>query len=281
MAKERRISEAVPPQYLDVELNGGMTVAKYAARFELGLTTTVRSALFASRAAAQVLIKRPTQTPTVTFPRNKVLRTPDLNSDTLKMSIPAMRIICGRFVEKYSNSAELDIAELLPDNYLPSCIRGTVQLYAASPPVNMVWQLDYNSDETLAEPEIQLRPCGPTRTTVARPILKFQLTRKDGATLEVRVPDKLKAVWIDGAPVREEEVVMTDGCSLMSPAVSSAFAPGRPFDRLTNRADSCVHHKAMSILAEKLAASRRSSDLKPVIPAVAQGRIGSGKGAQL
>jgi hypothetical protein len=34
---------------------------------------------------------------------------------------------------------------------------------AASPPVNMVWQLDYNSDETLAEPEIQLRPCGPTR----------------------------------------------------------------------------------------------------------------------
>lgn len=203
-----------------------MTVAKYAARFELGLTTTARCALFASRVTAQVLMRWPTppQTPTVTFPRDKVLRTPDLNSDSLKMSIPAMRIICGRFVEKYSsNSAEVDIAELLPENYLPSCIRGTVQLYAASPPVNMVWQLDYDSDETSAEPKIQLRPCGATRKTVARPILKFQLTRKDGVTLEVRVPDKLKAVWIDGAPVREEEVVMTDGCSLMSPAVSSAF----------------------------------------------------------
>lgn len=165
---------------------------------------TFSSPRFSSPCA--VLMKWPTQTPTVTFPRNKVLRTPDLNSDSLKMSVPAMPIICGRFVEKYSDPAELDIAELLPDHYLPSCIRGTVQLYAASPPVKMVWQLDYNSDETLAEPEIQLRPCGPTGKMVARPILKFQLTRKDATTLEVRVPDKLKAVWVDGAPVREEEV---------------------------------------------------------------------------
>ncbi|GAA5871320.1 hypothetical protein JCM3774_000909 [Rhodotorula dairenensis] len=219
-------------KYLDVELNGGMSVAKYAARFELGLTTT---------------------TPTVTFPRHKVLRTPDLNSDSLKLSIPAMRVIRDRFVEKYSGSPDVDITEVLPDTYLPSCIRGTVQLHSGSPPINMVWQLDYAADETSTEARIELRPCGTARKTVARPILKFQLTRKDGTTLEVRVPDKLKAVWIDGDPVREEEVVMTDGCSLMSPA-------------------------AMSVLAEKLAASRRSADLKPPIPTVAQGRIGPGKG---
>lgn len=213
------------PQYLDVELNGGMTVAKYAARFELGLTTTVRSTLAARALIANRLTFLPGQTPTVTFPRNIVLGTPDLNSDSLKMSIPAMRVIRNRLIERYSDSPDVDIATSLPGTYLPSCIRRTVQLHSGSPPVNMVWRLDYASDETSTEPRIELRPCGTARKTVARPIFKFQLTRKDGTTLEVRVPDKLKAVWTDGAPVREgEEVVMTDGCSFMSPAVSSVYS---------------------------------------------------------
>jgi len=72
-----------------------MSVAKYAARFELGLTTT---------------------TPTVTFARNEVLRTPDLNSASLMISEAAMRAVCDEFWRKRPGQA----GELLPGLYLPS-----------------------------------------------------------------------------------------------------------------------------------------------------------------
>ena len=72
-----------------------MSVAKYAARFELGLTTT---------------------TPTVTFRRDQVLRTPDLNAESLSVSLGAMRAVCDEFRKRRPGEAR----ELLPGSYLPS-----------------------------------------------------------------------------------------------------------------------------------------------------------------
>lgn len=71
-----------------------MTVAKWVARFELGLTTT---------------------TPTVTFARNQVFRTPDLLSDTLTISYEAMRQIMMLF-----RANPVDWAECAPEDYVPS-----------------------------------------------------------------------------------------------------------------------------------------------------------------
>ncbi|GAA6051086.1 hypothetical protein JCM3770_004705 [Rhodotorula araucariae] len=230
-------------RYLQVELNGSMSVAKYAARFELGLTTT---------------------TPTVTFRRDQVLRTPDLNSDTLKISVAAMQAVCDQFRQKRPAHAKM----LLPGSYVPSCIRGTVQQYPGSPPVSMVWQIDHSTLPTprpsstsssagAASPPgffIQLRPFASEPSTPGRPVVRFSLEEKDGQKVSVVAPEGLRIDWKDGlAPVRAEEVVMTDGCSLMSLA-------------------------AMRELADKYAASRRENELKPTVPCVAQGRIGPGKG---
>ncbi|BGP32944.1 hypothetical protein JCM10296v2_004730 [Rhodotorula toruloides] len=213
--------------YLDVELNGSMSVAKYAARFELGLTTT---------------------TPTVIFRRDQVFRTPDITSDTLKLSFSAMTAICDGFRSKMP----LDAQRLLPAPYIPSCIRGSVKPYAGAPSVEMVWQLDYSTiDSPSSDPFIQLRPFEQGRT---RPILKFQLVDKDGSVYSCVGPRSLKPIWIEGPPVKKEEVVMTDGCSLISMG-------------------------AMRVVAKKLAASgREAKNSAAAMPTVAQGRIGPGKG---
>ncbi|GJN91292.1 hypothetical protein Rhopal_004311-T1 [Rhodotorula paludigena] len=214
-------------RYLEVELNGSMSVAKYAARFELGLTTT---------------------TPTVTFPRINVLRTPDLTSDTLKVSVAAMRAICDELRRKKPVLA----AELLPGSYLPSCIRGTVQQYPASEAIDMVWQLDYTTVRT-TDSFIQLRPFAAEPSKPARPLLKFSLEAKDGEKVRWQGPTGVEMLWVEGDTIKKDEVVMTDGCSLMS-------------------------FGAMKIVADKYASSRRDAELQSAIPAVAQGRIGPGKG---
>lgn len=46
---DRLTKKNLNDQYLDARLNPRMSVAKYCARFELGLTTTVRSSLVYSR----------------------------------------------------------------------------------------------------------------------------------------------------------------------------------------------------------------------------------------
>ncbi|GAA6052001.1 hypothetical protein NBRC10513_002612 [Rhodotorula toruloides] len=214
-------------RYLDVKLNGSMSVAKYAARFELGLTTT---------------------TPTVIFRRDQVFRTPDINSDTLKLSFSAMTAICDEFRSKMP----LDAQRLLPAPYIPSCIRGSVKPYAGAPSVEMVWQLDYSTiDPPSSNAFIQLRPFEQGRT---RPILKFQLVDKDGSFYSCIGPRSLKPVWVEGPPVKKEEVVMTDGCSLISMG-------------------------AMRVVAKKLAASGREAKVSAAaMPTVAQGRTGPGKG---
>lgn len=60
------------------------------------------------------------QTPTVTFPRHRVLRTPDLKSDSLKISIAMMRDLCDLFSTSFPNAPE----EFLPSGYLPSMSSG-------------------------------------------------------------------------------------------------------------------------------------------------------------
>ncbi|GAA5852211.1 hypothetical protein JCM9279_006933 [Rhodotorula babjevae] len=206
-------------RYLQVELNGSMSVAKYAARFELGLTTT---------------------TPTVTFRRDQVLRTPDLNAESLKVSLGAMRALCEEFRRRRPKEAR----ELLPGSYLPSCIRGTVQQHPGGPLVDMVWRLDYStvppsrpsptppsSPSTAASPTIQLRPFATEPSHPTRPLLRFSLEAKDGTKVRILAPDGLKVEWVDdGRTARSgahEEVVMTDGCSLMSLAGRSLFSPAR------------------------------------------------------
>ncbi|BGP08946.1 hypothetical protein JCM10049v2_004798 [Rhodotorula toruloides] len=214
-------------RYLDVELNGSMSVAKYAARFELGLTTT---------------------TPTVIPRREQVFRTPDINSDTLKLSFSAMNAICDEFRSKMP----LEAQRLLPPPYVPSCIRGSVKPYAGAPSVEMVWQLDYATiDSPSSDVFIQLRPFEQGRM---RPILKFHLVDKDGSVYSCIGPTTLKPVWVEGPPDQKEEVVMTDGCSLISMG-------------------------AMRVVAQKLAASGREAKVTAAaMPTVAQGRIGPGKG---
>ncbi|GAA5906977.1 hypothetical protein JCM6882_000017 [Rhodosporidiobolus microsporus] len=220
-------------RYLEVELNGSMSVAKYAARFELGLTTT---------------------TPTVTFNRNQVFRTPDLNSDSLKVSASAMKAVCAVFRQKYPAFA----AECLPPSYLPSCIRGSIQQFAGGEATDMVWQLDYSPSSLLpAFPDCSIQAYAFPSEPILPPraIFKFAIEAKDGEVRKVQGPAGLKVVYVGEKDVKkqEDEVVMTDGCSLMS------------FD-------------AMKIVAEKAAEARGGSDLRPEIPAVAQGRIGGGKG---
>ncbi|GAA5824505.1 hypothetical protein JCM11251_000451 [Rhodosporidiobolus azoricus] len=220
-------------RYLEVELNKSMSVAKYAARFELGLTTT---------------------TPTVTFTRRQVFRTPDLNSDSLKISAAAMKAICDVFRKKYPDFA----AECLPSSYLPSCIRGTIQQFPGSPSVDMVWQLDYSPSSLSAafpDTSIQAYAFASEPSFPTRPILKFSIEAKDGEVKKVQGPARLKVAYLGQKEVKklEDEVVMTDGCSLMS------------FD-------------AMKFVAEKAEEARGGSDLRADVPAVAQGRIGGGKG---
>ncbi|BGP40958.1 hypothetical protein JCM10449v2_004923 [Rhodotorula kratochvilovae] len=212
-----------------LELNGSMSVAKYAARFELGLTDTV-------------------------------LRTPDLNSDTLAISAAAMQAVCAHFRAKRPEQAK----RLLPGSYLPSCIRGTVQQHSGAPVIAMVWRLDYSTvppsrpsaaSSTPPDPFIQLRPFASAPATPSRPLLRFSLDEKDGTRVVVLAPEGLRAAWMEELkPVKEgEETVMTDGCSLMSLA-------------------------AMEELGVKYAASRRENELNPRLPCAAQGRIGPGKG---
>ncbi|BGP25434.1 hypothetical protein JCM10295v2_004359 [Rhodotorula toruloides] len=188
------------------------------------------------------------QTPTVTFRRDQVLRTPDINSDTLKLSLSAMTAICDEFRYKMP----LEAQRLLLAPYIPSCIRGSTKLYAGAPSVEMVWQLDYSTIDTpLSDPFIQLRPFDQGCT---RPILKFRLVDKDGNVYSCFGPRSLKPVWVQGPPVKKEEVVMTDGCSLISIG-------------------------AMRVVTRKLASSGREARVTAAaMPTIAQGRIGPGKG---
>ncbi|SCZ89911.1 BZ3500_MvSof-1268-A1-R1_Chr9g10639 [Microbotryum saponariae] len=122
-------------QYIDVNLNHSMSVAKWAARFELGLTPTI---------------------PTVVFPRAHVLRIPDLMSDSLTVSYAMMHKV-------YTALRDLDDSELderLPPDYLPSAIRGTYEIPGPNGVARraMVWRLDYNTCPHIAV--IQSTPPG-------------------------------------------------------------------------------------------------------------------------
>ncbi|GAA5881565.1 hypothetical protein JCM1840_003445 [Sporobolomyces johnsonii] len=223
--REERTLAQFAQEYLDVQLNPSMSVAKYCARFELGLTTT---------------------TPTVTFPRHRVLRTPDLMSDSLKISVAMMQHVRDTFYKIFPKEA----LDCLPGSYLPSCIRGTIRPTDKSPETQMVWQLDYStsrtSDKFIHAHRFSSVPHAPTR-----PYFTFTLQLKDGTkrTVPLQTTDvRWEPAWSGG-----ESVVMTDGCSLMS-------------------------FSAMEILAEKHSATRSDMELKPSIPAVAQGRLGPGKG---
>ncbi|GAA6021799.1 hypothetical protein JCM10207_002065 [Rhodosporidiobolus poonsookiae] len=213
-------------RYLDVELNGNMSVAKYAARFELGLTTT---------------------TPTTVFRRNQVFRTPDLTSDSLKLSVPAMRAIVARFRQQEPAFA----AECLPGAYLPSAIRATARHGDISAlAIDIVYQLDYSPAHS-SDSFIEAHPFSWGKIEFLHPAFTFQIEAKDGTVKEVTLAEGFEVRWVKPKKVkkRDDEVVMTDGCSLMSTA-------------------------AMHELARKHAAT----DLDPDMPAVAQGRIGGGKG---
>lgn len=125
-----------------------------------------------------------------------------------------MTAICDEFRTKMP----LDAQRLLRAPYIPSCIRGTAQPFAGACPIEMVWQLDYSIvDAPASEPFIQLRPFAQGQK---RAILKFQIEDKDGRVFRCS-PKSLKPVWIEGPPIKKEEVVMTDGCSLISIGVSS------------------------------------------------------------
>ncbi|GAA5984245.1 hypothetical protein JCM5350_002878 [Sporobolomyces pararoseus] len=216
--------------YLDARLNPRMSVAKYCARFELGLTTT---------------------TPTVTFPRNRVLRTPDLKSDSLKISVAMMQYLKNQFIKTFPSAPQ----EFLPDGYLPSCIRG---MYGSIDDDNVmtptVWQLDYSSDSDSAR-FIHVHQPSTKPSKLGRLYFRFAILMKDGSerSLRLRMPsDQLRweAPWRAGG---KRGVDMTDGCSLMS----------------------C---SSMKIVAERLAEARGAIEMTPSIPPVAQGRIGPGKG---
>ncbi|GAA5948732.1 hypothetical protein JCM3765_004988 [Sporobolomyces pararoseus] len=217
-------------EYLDAQLNPRMSAAKYCARFELGLTTT---------------------TPTVTFPRHRVLRTPDLKSDSLKISVAMMQHLKHLFIKTFPSAP----TEFLPDGYLPSCIRG---LYGSVDDDNvmtpMVWQLDYSSDAE-ATRFIHVHQSSTKPSKPARLYFRFSIVMKDGSkrSLRYRVPsDQLRweAPWRAGG---KRGVDMTDGCSLMS----------------------C---SSMKIVAEQVAEAGGAIEMTPSIPPVAQGRIGPGKG---
>ncbi|GAA6034570.1 hypothetical protein JCM8097_005402 [Rhodosporidiobolus ruineniae] len=222
-------------RYLEVSLNGGMSVAKYASRFELGLTTT---------------------TPTVTFRRERVFRTPDLTVDSLKMSLAAMQVVVTQFRKKYPAFA----AECLSGSYLPSCIRSTVHASPSSPPLDVVYQLDYSSlSLSSPTPSIEAYPFFDDPSRTAKPIFRFSIEAKDGTVKSVQLPPgTLRVQWVAEKEVksREDEVVMTDGCSLIS-------------------------FGAMQELARLHAAARGGTEMEQssiIVPAVAQGRIGGGKG---
>ncbi|BGP17070.1 hypothetical protein JCM10213v2_005079 [Rhodosporidiobolus nylandii] len=222
---------AFAENYLETSLNPGMSVAKYAARFELGLTTT---------------------TPTTHFPSSHVFRTPDLNSDSLKISFAAMQAVCALFRELHPDFA----ADCLPPWYTPSCIRALVSQPFSNASYPVIYQLDYSTsslESTSAFIEAYPFPTGPSRA--ASPVFEFEVEAKDGRRERVRGPKGMDVRWVAEKKLKsgEEEVVMTDGCSLMS------FA-------------------AMKELMEHVAASRGTPELKLDVPAVAQGRIGGGKG---
>ncbi|GAA6005518.1 hypothetical protein JCM11491_003670 [Sporobolomyces phaffii] len=227
---ERTLSQFAQ-QYLDVRLNPRMTVAKYCARFELGLTTT---------------------TPTVTFPRHRVLRTPDLKSDSLKISFGMMQHLRDLFVKTFPGAPR----EFLPSSYLPSCIRGFYGTVADDKVMTpLVWQLDYTSPESEGERYIQVHQLSSDLVKVARLHFKFTILLKDGR--ECSIWPRLSAEqfrwepeWRDGG---KRGVDMTDGCSLMS-------------------------YSAMRIVAEMYSEARGAIEMQPSIPPVAQGRLGPGKG---
>ncbi|GAA5989972.1 hypothetical protein JCM11641_002932, partial [Rhodosporidiobolus odoratus] len=234
-------------EYLEVALNGSMSVAKYAARFELGLTTT---------------------TQTVRFPRTHVMRTPDLNNDTLKMSPSAMQEVCRLFTVQHKAFAK----ECCPNWYTPSCIRAAVRQTPSSPPVHMVYQLDYSSTSSLTSPftrpyiEVYPFSSGPSRVT--SPIFEFFVEAKNGTVRSVSAAAGEKGWevrWMKEKKVKEkeDEVVMTDGCSL----------------RADHTGFRLRHYQAMREIATKLNESRGGEvGSKVDVPAVAQGRIGGGKG---
>ncbi|GAA5879593.1 hypothetical protein JCM16303_003266 [Sporobolomyces ruberrimus] len=147
--KDERSLAQFAQEYLDARLNPRMTVAKYCARFELGLTTT---------------------TPTVTFPRHRVLRTPDLKSDSLKISIAMMDHIRSLFVKTFPRALQ----EFLPTSYLPSCIRGSYGSVADDKVTTpLVWQLDYTSPDTETRQFIHVHEFSSTPARINRPHFRF------------------------------------------------------------------------------------------------------------
>ncbi|GAA5913034.1 uncharacterized protein JCM6883_000493 [Sporobolomyces salmoneus] len=227
--KDERSLGQFAQEYLDARLNPRMTVAKYCARFELGLTTT---------------------TPTVSFPRHRVLRTPDLKSDSLKISIAMMQHLRELFIKTFPGAPR----EFLPSGYLPSCIRGFYGSVADDKVMTpLVWQLDYTSPDSETRRYIHVHKF--SSKPVIRPHFKFTILMKDGRECSIWVRlDGEQVRW--EAPWREggrRGVDMTDGCSLMS-------------------------YSSMRIIAEKVAEARGAIEMKPSLPPVAQGRLGPGKG---
>ncbi|GAA5852970.1 hypothetical protein JCM8547_004752 [Rhodosporidiobolus lusitaniae] len=189
-------------RYLEVELNSSMSVAKYAARFELGLTTTI---------------------PTVAFRRDQVFRIPDLISDTLKLSVGMMKLVCEVFCERHAVFS----AENLPPSYVPTCIRATVRHPSTSKSYDLVYQLDFSTSCSPSSAWIGVHSSCPS----PQPIFTFFIESKDGETQQITLDDEVMA-----------------GVT------------------------------AMKEVAQMYAAARGSPELGVSVPAVAQGRIGGGKG---
>ncbi|KDE07677.1 hypothetical protein MVLG_02137 [Microbotryum lychnidis-dioicae p1A1 Lamole] len=235
--------------YIDVNLNHSMSVAKWAARFELGLTPTI---------------------PTVAFPRAHVLRVPDLMSDSLTVSYAMMHKV-------YTALRDLDDSELderLPPDYLPSAIRGTYEISGPNGVARraMVWRLDYNTCPHIAV--VQSTPLGtPLPAAVTGPSfvqvwaqaghsarfdvvsIVFEMKMKDGRSIRTEMkPARAEVEYLTSDdPHMVSEIVMTDGCGLISDA-------------------------AMSQIAEKLTAAEGDGRLLRGLPPAAQGRLGPGKG---
>jgi hypothetical protein len=98
---------------------------------------------------------------------------------------------------------------------LAGCIRATVRPRDSTMETDLVYQLDYASvSSPEAFIEVYSTPDAPP------PVFTFSIEAKDGAVKTVRVDDELeeklsiRGVGKKEVRKREDEVVMTDGCSL-------------------------------------------------------------------
>ena len=166
----------------------------------------------------------------------------------------------------------------------------------------MVWRLDYttippsrptttppsSSSAVPADLTIQLRPFATEPSRPARPLLRFSLEAKDGSRVRILAPDGLKIDWVDdeGRTARSgagEEVVMTDGCSLMSLAVrrlalsfflplAVALSPSRPSSEVLT---GCTHARR-PCASSRASTRRRAGTASCSLPSLAWRKAGSG-----